>query len=184
MATTSARCRMPKTLHAFGDRSFGGVVGRHQQIRDASGCARKPRSTERPAPAAACHRATSSPTNRCSSVWPTVPIAPKIPSAIGRSNPAPSLRTLAGARLMVTALVRISEAGIDQRRLDPLAALAHRRIGHADRDEVARCRARIHIHFDIDQMRVDAENGRAAGPKKRHTMFSGLPARFVAFLFS
>ena len=34
-----------------------------------------------------------------------MPIAPRIPSAIGRSNPAPSLRTLAGARLMVTDLL-------------------------------------------------------------------------------
>ena len=35
----------------------------------------------------------------------TMPIAPRMPSAIGRSNPAPSLRTLAGARLMVTDFV-------------------------------------------------------------------------------
>jgi hypothetical protein len=33
-----------------------------------------------------------------------VPIAPRIPMAIGRSNPAPSLRRFAGARLIVTAL--------------------------------------------------------------------------------
>ncbi len=47
----------------------------------------------------------SSPTSRCSSLRPTVPIAPKIPSAMGKSKPAPSFRTLAGARLIVTALL-------------------------------------------------------------------------------
>ncbi len=35
----------------------------------------------------------------------TVPIAPRIPNAMGKSNPAPSFRTLAGARLMVTHLL-------------------------------------------------------------------------------
>ena len=34
-----------------------------------------------------------------------VPMAPMIPSAMGRSNPAPSLRRFAGARLTVTALL-------------------------------------------------------------------------------
>jgi hypothetical protein len=36
------------------------------------------------------------------------PIAPRIPMAMGRSNPTPSLRTLAGARLMVTAFLGYS----------------------------------------------------------------------------
>ncbi len=47
----------------------------------------------------------NSPTNMCASLGPTVPIAPRIPSAMGRSNPAPSFRTLAGARFMVTLLL-------------------------------------------------------------------------------
>ena len=47
----------------------------------------------------------NSPIARCWSRRFTAPIAPKIPSATGRSNPAPSLRTLAGARLMVNCLL-------------------------------------------------------------------------------
>lgn len=35
----------------------------------------------------------------------TMPIAPRMPMAIGRSNPAPSFFTFAGAKLMVTLLL-------------------------------------------------------------------------------
>ncbi len=64
--------------------------------------------------------------------------------------------------------VRITEAGIEQRGLDALAALAHGRIGHADRDEIARVAAGIHVHLDVDQVRFDSKDSRAAGPEKGH----------------
>src|ERR1700761_5947639 len=57
----------------------------------------------------------------------------------------------------------ITEAGIEQRRLDALAALLHRSIGHTHRDEVPARARRIHVYLDIDQMRINALNGRTEG---------------------
>ena len=65
-------------------------------------------------------------------------------------------------------LVGITESGIEQRGLDALAAFAHRRIRHADGDEIARVSAGIHIHLDVDQVRFDSKDSRAAGPEKGH----------------
>ena len=106
-------------------RGLGGVIGGHQQVRDllrrAQAAIESAPRTGRTAPSS-----DNSPTNRCSSRGPTVPIAPRIPSAIGRSNPAPSFRTLAGARLMVTHLLgypkpELSSADLIRSRLSRTA---------------------------------------------------------------
>ena len=47
----------------------------------------------------------SSPISMWSSLFPTVPIAPRMAVAMGRSKPAPSFRKFAGARLIVTDLL-------------------------------------------------------------------------------
>ena len=60
-------------------------------------------------------------------------------------------------------LIRIAEAGIDERGFDALTAFAHRRIRHPDHNEVARRAGRVHVDFDVDQVRVDAIDGGAAG---------------------
>ena len=69
----------------------------------------------------------SSPISMWSSVFLTVPMAPRIAVAIGRSNPAPSLRKLAGARLIVTDLLgypkpELSSADLIRSRLSRTAA--------------------------------------------------------------
>ena len=68
---------------------------------------------------------------------------------------------------MVMRLFGIAEAGIDERRFDPLAALPHRHVGHADHDGVARV-AGEHVDFDIDQVSIDAVNRGGPGLEERH----------------
>ena len=74
---------------------------------ESPGRARTPPPKARRAPAGSRHRATVRPSSMCWSRHFTAPMAPRIPMAIGRSKPAPSLRMFAGARLMVTRLVGI-----------------------------------------------------------------------------
>ncbi len=101
-ATTSARCRTPK-LHAFHHRGLRRIFRGHTDW--VCLCrARTPPSTARRAPAGWRRRAKARPQAGAVEA-PTAPMAPRMPTAIGRSNPAPSLRTLAGARLMVTVLL-------------------------------------------------------------------------------
>ncbi len=141
---------------------------RFRRARSDSGSpdrARKPPPKARRAPAGWRHRAKVRPPAGAGRDRCTAPIAPRMPIAMGRSNPAPSLRTLAGARLMVTRLCGIAKAGIHQRRFDALAALAHGEIGHADHGEIARRSGREHVDFDVDQVRIDAINCGAAGPE-------------------
>jgi len=64
-------------------------------------------------------------------------------------------------------LVGITEARIEQRAFDALAALAHRGIRHAHGDEVA-ARSGVHVHFDIDEVGVNAKYSGRAGSGKRH----------------
>ena len=40
--------------------------------------------------------------------------------------------------------------------------------GMPDGDEIARASARIHVHFDVDQVRFDSKDSRTAGPEKGH----------------
>jgi len=102
--TTSARCRMPNTrmpsvTPASAALSAGTTTFRMPRLRAQAAMDSTPR-TARSVPSS-----DSSPTSRCWSAGLASPIAPRIPMAIGKSNPTPSLRTLAGARLMVTALL-------------------------------------------------------------------------------
>ncbi len=66
--------------------------------------------------------------------------------------------------------VGIAESGIHQGGLDPLAALTDRRVRHTDSDKVARIAARVHVHFDIDQMSFNAENSRTSSPVQGHAV--------------
>ena len=72
---------------------------------------------------------------------------------------------------MVTALLGYPKPEFDQSRLDALATLAHRDVGHPDHSEIAR-RARIHVDFDIDHMSIDAVNDGAAGFEQRHELWA------------
>ncbi len=94
----------PEHAHAFHHRRLGRVLGRHHEVGDP----RSPRADGHRERAA--HRADAAverqlAREQVSSARRTIPIAPRMPRAIGRSKPAPSLRTLAGARLMVTDLL-------------------------------------------------------------------------------
>ena len=84
-------------------------------------------------------------------------LAARMPSAIGRSNAAPALRTSAGARLTVIAVRRELEAGVADGAPHAVAALAHARVRQADHRE--RREAERHVHFDVDRTGLDAEDG-------------------------
>ena len=53
-------------------------------------------------------------------------------------------------------LVGVSEAGVEERGLDSLPALAHGDVGHTDHAGVLCRTAGIHVDFDVDQVRVNA----------------------------
>ena len=89
--------------------------------------------------------------------------------AIGRSNPAPSFAHVGRREVDGDGFVGIAESGIDERGLDALAALAHRHVGHTDRDEIARRARLVHVDFDIDQVSIDAVYGSAASLEQRHS---------------
>src|ERR1017187_6690662 len=124
----------------------------------------------------------SSPMKMCRSRALTTPMAPRIPMATGRSKPAPSLRTLAEARLM-DAFVGVAEAGVDEGALDPLAAFADGDIGHADHYGVARVAGGEHVDFDIDEVSINAINGGSAGFEQRQENQSGAGGRKRASIF-
>ncbi|HVN05029.1 MAG TPA: hypothetical protein VMT86_11465 [Bryobacteraceae bacterium] len=67
-------------------------------------------------------------------------------------------------------LVGITEAGVEQRRLDALAAFAHCRVRHADRDKVART-AGVHVYFHVDSLRLDAKQRGRTGSKECQAMW-------------
>ena len=92
--------------HAFHHRRLGGIFQRAASELAMPCVARAHRHRERAAhrPDGAIERQARPPADD-DPAPATVPMAPRIPMAIGRSKPAPSLRTLAGARLMVTALL-------------------------------------------------------------------------------
>src|SRR3954453_6150932 len=80
----------------------------------------------------------SSPTSR---YWPrsvtrSAPYAPRIPIAMGRSNPEPSFLRSAGARLMVIWVGGIVYPGVLDGGADAIAALPHRGVGQSDGVEV------------------------------------------------
>ena len=84
------------------------------------------------------------------------PEAARMPSAIGRSNEAPALRTSAGARLTVIRCGGKLEAGVADRGCDTVAALADAGVRQADHRE--RRQAERHVDFDVDRAGLDAED--------------------------
>ncbi len=142
-ATASARCRTPKTRTPSTTAASAAFSAGTIRFANAVARARTPPSEARRAPAGSRRRATARPPAGARWSWATAPMAPRMPRAMGRSKPAPSLRTLAGRQVDGDGLVGVAEAGVHERRLDALAALPHRRVGHADHDEVAR-RSRTH----------------------------------------
>ena len=45
---------------------------------------------------------------------------------------------------------------------------------------MSRCDARVHVDFDIDQVRIDAEQRGRERPKQGHSMYSGWHPDFFA----
>jgi len=66
------------------------------------------------------------------------------------------------------ALGRIAKSGVDQGGLDALPAFANCDVRHSDHDRVACRTRREHVYFDIDQVCIDAINGRAECFEQRH----------------
>jgi len=153
--------------HAFHHRGLGRIFRRHNQVGDAH-IARADRYRQRPA-----HRA-----NRA--VERQFPDQHVLVQALHRAHRAqdpqrhrqveagPFLAHVGRRQVDGELFVRIPEARIDQRALDPLAALAHGGVGHADHHGIARVARRKHVDFDIDQVSIDAIDGSAARFKQRH----------------
>jgi hypothetical protein len=91
------------------------------------------------APSSESSPSTSGVVERARVSWPDVA---STPSAIGRSNDDPALRTSAGARLTVIAMRGKLEAGVANREADPVAALANGRVREADHSEWTAIRRR------------------------------------------
>ena len=157
----------PENSHAFGDRGFGGVVERNQQIRNAL-AARADSDGER-----AAHRPQRAIERKFAHQQVFVGAADRShraqdPESHRQIEPRALLAHVGRRQIDGDRFVGIAEAGIEQRGLDALAAFAHRRIGHADRDEIARAAAGVHVHLDVDQVRFNSKDSRAAGPEKGH----------------
>ena len=157
----------PEYVDSFGDRGFCCVVGGYQQIRDAlaAGAHRDRQHTP--------HRPKSAIQRQFANQHVLVggghrPHRSQDSERHGQIEAGAFLANIGRSKIDGYRLVRIPEAGIQQRRLDPFAALAHRGVRHADRDEVARAPTGIHVHFDVNQVRFDAEHSRTASPKKGH----------------
>ena len=152
---------------AFHHRGLGRILRRHDQVGDAH-IARADGDRQRPA-----HRANRAIERQFSDQQ--VPIQalhrthrPQNPQRHRQVEAGPFLAHVGGRQVDGELLVGISEARIDQRALDALAALAHGGIGHADHHGIARVARRKHVDFDIDQVSIDAVDGSAARFKQRH----------------
>ena len=78
---------------------------------------------------------------------------------MGRSNAEPSLRISAGARLTVTAWREgKSKPQLRSAALNAFAAFLYGDIGQADDIEKA-LEHRAYVHFDFDEVGVNAEHG-------------------------
>ena len=86
-----------------------------------------------------------------------------MPSAIGRSNDEPALRTSAGARLTVIRCGGNSKPELRIALPDAVAALAHAGIRQADHREDGQ--AERDVDFDVNRAGVDAED--RGGPQAR-----------------
>ena len=107
----------------------------------------------------------SSPSTTRSATWrrSTTPCAASTPSAIGKSNDAPALRTSAGARFTVMRCGGKLEPGIANGAAHPIPALAHARVRQSDHREAGQ--AKRDIHFHLDRAGLDSKDRRS--PKAR-----------------
>ena len=84
-------------------------------------------------------------------------------------EPRAFLADVGGSQIDGDALVGVAEAGVDQSALDALAAFAHGHVGHADDHGVARVALGKHVHLNVDEVRVNAVYGGAAGFEEGHS---------------
>ena len=103
----------------------------------------------------------SSPRNRMffKSFFSSAPVVPRMPSAMGRSNPEPSFFTSAGARFTVMFCKGNCQAAVLDGGLDALAAFAHGGIRQADGHEHALARGDVNLH--LDGVGINAKDGGA-----------------------
>ena len=114
------------------------------------------------------------------------PPAARTPSAIGRSKPAPTLRTSAGARFTVMRCVGIVEARVADRGAHAIAALAHAGVGQADDGEAGEPVGDVDLGEDEDGLEAGERGGADAREHQfeseiRHTI-RGRASRLAALL--
>ena len=71
------------------------------------------------------------------------------------------LAYIGGREINRDRFARVAEAGVQQGGLDALTALANCGVRHADGYKIPVCAGRIHIHFNIDDVGINALNSRA-----------------------
>ena len=101
--------------------------------------------------------------------------AARTASAIGRSNPEPSLRRPAGARLTVMPPQRPLELGARDPAADALLRLLARLVGKPD-DREARDAA-LEVRLDLDRPRVEADQGMGDRAREHSPRLRGESAR-------
>ena len=168
-----------ENVNALRDGGFGGVIKRNQKIRNALAAGADgdgERATHRPqsaierqlahqhvliATADGSHRAQDSESH-------------------GQIETRAFLAHIGGCKIDGDGFVGVTETGIKQRALDTFPAFAHRCVGHADGDEIARVAAGVHVHLDVNQVRFYSKDSRATGPEKGHSPGSGYSTENVS----
>ena len=88
-------------------------------------------------------------------------VAARIAAAIARSKPGPALRRSAGARFAVIRRCGYSKPELIERGADPLARLAHGRVGQPHQRK--RRQPLAHVDLDPDLASLDADQREGAG---------------------
>ena len=156
-ATASVSVRDRKQPQARDDRSLGGVAhGQQQPAQRSRRAAAATGSTPRAGWMPPSSESSPSSTVSAMSRRLTRPVAARMPSAIGRSNADPALRTSAGREVDGDAVRRELEAGVADRAAHAVAALAHAGVRQSDHPE--RRQAERHVYFDLDRTGLDTEH--------------------------
>ncbi len=159
-AADPRRRRRARAQHCAGASTA--MTSRPRQRRLVRACAGN-RETWQPGSSVACATASvprtartapssaSSPNSAMRSRAPprTCPLAASTAQASARSSPGPALGTSPGARLAVMRRAGNSKPGVEDRGLDALARLSHRRVREPDDRERGQPGADVHLDRDL-----------------------------------
>ena len=157
----------PEHLNAFRHRRFGRVVEGQQQVFDsfAGGADRDGKSAANRAQAAVERQFAD---QQMVFGFRNCTHGAKNGRCHGQVEARAFLAQVSRRKINGDGFTRVAVTGVQQSRFNPFPALLHGGIRHAHCDKVARRTGRVHIDFDVDQVRVDALDGSAKSAKKGH----------------